>query len=81
MMSASGVQHREEGLTAQGRNGPAISKSEIAVYCVCSTKLIVQSLEDADFQYLEGGNDLPAKLARRRSKIGAKGKKRAVRCC
>jgi hypothetical protein len=71
MMSASGMQHCEEGLTAQFRDRPAISRGEIAAYCVCSTKLVVQNLEDADVQRLEGGNvarELGAEAAQNWSK-------------
>jgi hypothetical protein len=65
LMSASCVQHYEEGLTPKAVAALQFSQGQIAAYCVCSTKLVVQDLEDADFKSLEAGNDLPAKFSPR----------------
>jgi hypothetical protein len=63
MMSAACAQHYEDGLTPKAVATLQFSQGEIAAYCACSTKLVVQNLEDVDFQYLEAGNELPAKFA------------------
>jgi hypothetical protein len=61
-MSATCVQHYEEGLTPKAVAALQFSPSQIAAYCACSTKLVVQNLDDDDFKSLEAGNDLPAKF-------------------
>jgi hypothetical protein len=63
MMSASCVQNYEDGLTPKAVATLQFSQGEIVAYCACSTKLVVQNLEDGDFKYLEAGNELPAKFA------------------
>ena len=62
-MSATCAQHYEDGLTPKAVAALQFSKGEIVAYCACSTKLVVQNLEDADFKNLEAGNDLPASFA------------------
>ena len=62
-MSASCAQHYEDGLTPKAVAALQFSQGEIVAYCACSTKLVVQNLEDADFKNLEAGNDLPASFA------------------
>ena len=63
MMSASCGQHYEDGLTPKAVAELQYSPGEIVAYCACSTKLVVQNLDDGDFKYLEAGNELPAKFA------------------
>jgi hypothetical protein len=58
--SAICVQHYEEGLTPKAVAELHFSEMEIAGYCACSTKRLVQSMGEADFQNLEAGKDLTA---------------------
>jgi|HubBroStandDraft_6_1064221.scaffolds.fasta_scaffold371755_2 hypothetical protein len=48
------------GLLSKAVAALQFSQGEIVVYCACSTKHVVQNLEDADFKNLEAGNDLRA---------------------
>jgi hypothetical protein len=61
--SANCVQHYDEGMTPKARAQLQFSQSEIAAYCVCSTKLLVREMENSDFQGLAAGHDLRAKFA------------------
>lgn len=62
-MSASCAQHYEDGLTPKAVTALQFSQGEIVAYCMCSTKLVAQNLEDADFRNLEENGYISA-LAR-----------------
>jgi hypothetical protein len=61
--TASCVQNYDEGMTPKARAELNFSQSEIAAYCVCSTKLLIREMEDSDFRNLAAGRDLPVKFA------------------
>jgi hypothetical protein len=61
--SATCVQHYDEGITPKARAQLQFTQSDIAAYCVCSTKRLVSKMGDSDFQNLAAGNDLPSDFA------------------
>jgi hypothetical protein len=61
--SANCVQHYEQGMTPKALAELHFSQTEIAAYCVCSTKLLIREMGETDFQNLEAGNDLPTTFA------------------
>src|SRR5467141_741998 len=61
--SAICVQHYEEGLSPKAVAELHFSQIEIAGYCACSTKRLIQNMGESDFLNLEAGNDLPATFA------------------
>jgi hypothetical protein len=54
-VTANCVQHYEEGLKPEAAAKLHFSETEIAAYCVCSTKLLVGEMDGRDFKTLEAG--------------------------
>ena len=54
-VTANCVQHYEEGLKPEAVAKLHFSESEIAAYCVCSTKLLVGEMDERDLKTLEAG--------------------------
>jgi len=54
-VTANCVQHYEEGLKQEAVAKLHFSETEIATYCVCSTKLLVGEMDETDFKTLEAG--------------------------
>ncbi len=54
-VTADCVQHYEEGLKPEAVAKLHFSETEIAAYCVCSTKLLVGEMDEKDFKTLEAG--------------------------
>src|SRR5438045_997387 len=54
-VTANCVQHYEEGLKPEAVAKLHFSETEIATYCVCSTKLLVGEMDERDFKTLEAG--------------------------
>jgi len=62
-MSAACAQHYPDQLSAKARAALNFSEAEIVAYCACSTKLVVQQMEEADFLAIERtGVPLPPKF-------------------
>ena len=54
-VTAHCVQHYEEGLKPEAVAKLHFSETEIAAYCVCSTKLLVREMDERDLKTLEAG--------------------------
>ena len=54
-VTAHCVQHYEEGLKPEAVAKLHFSETEIAAYCVCSTKLLVGEMDERDLKALEAG--------------------------
>ena len=54
-VTANCVQHYEEGLKPEAVAKLHFSETEIAAYCVCSTKLLVGEMDERDLKTLEAG--------------------------
>jgi hypothetical protein len=54
-VTANCVQHYEEGLKPEAVAKLHFSETEIAAYCVCSTKLLVREMDERDLKTLEAG--------------------------
>jgi len=54
-VTANCVQHYEEGLKPEAAAKLHFAETEIAAYCVCSTKLLVGEMDERDFKKLEAG--------------------------
>jgi hypothetical protein len=54
-VTAHCVQHHEEGLKPEAVAKLHFSETDIAAYCVCSTKLLVSEMDERDFKTLEAG--------------------------
>lgn len=54
-VTAHCVQHYEEGLKPEAVAKLHFSETEIAAYCVCSTRLLVSEMDERDFKTLEAG--------------------------
>jgi hypothetical protein len=54
-VTANCVQHYEEGLKPEAVAKLHFSETEVAAYCVCSTKLLVEEMDEEMFKKLEAG--------------------------
>jgi hypothetical protein len=54
-VTANCVRHYEEGLKPEAVAKLHFSETEIATYCVCSTKLLVGEMDEKDFKTIEAG--------------------------
>ena len=54
-VTANCVQHYEEGLKPEAVAKLHFSETEVAAYCVCSTKLLVGEMDERDLKTLEEG--------------------------
>ena len=54
-ITADCVQHYEEGLKPEAVAKLHFSETEVAAYCVCSTKLLVGEMDEDMFKKLEAG--------------------------
>jgi hypothetical protein len=61
-MNAECAINYEDGIKPKARAQLNFSKTEIVVYCVCSTKLLIREMGESDFQNLAAGGDLPMKF-------------------
>jgi len=54
-VTANCARHYEEGLKPEAVAKLHFSETEIATYCVCSTKLLVGEMDEKDFKTIEAG--------------------------
>jgi hypothetical protein len=54
-VTADCVQHYEQGLKPEAVTKLHFSETEVAAYCVCSTKLLVGEMDEQTFRKLEAG--------------------------
>lgn len=55
--SAACVAGYNENTLPQARAYLNFSQNEIAVYCACSTKLLIRQMDESDFKNIEAGGD------------------------
>lgn len=62
IMTASCVQTFDSHFKPEARGKLHFSNTEIATYCVCSTKLLFQKMTESDFVNFETSKELPTNL-------------------